>query len=91
MQCHAVSQFTKRLESYGGVATDDIRHATTLPSDECECKLVADDQTQCCANYSDVRNSFEWPPQAAALTELSQEQDVPDVSNSVSSSIPQGN
>jgi len=74
----AVSQFTKRLESYGGVTTDHNCRATTPSS--CRCKLH-DDRSQCWADVNDFSHDFE-SRQDAIIRQLSE--NVQGVKQSVS-------
>ena len=82
-----VSQFTKRLELYGGVTTDHICCDTTTTTGCCRCKLHAtvagDSQAQCCADISDYRNSFESSHRDCG--------DIAEVKYSTFSNISQGN
>lgn len=85
-----VSQFTKRLESYGGVTTDDICRSAAPPVG-CRCSLHQtvddrDDQTQCRANVGNYRNTLE-PRHDGILQETFK--DVPDIKDSTSSGSPQ--
>jgi len=83
----AVSQFTKRLELYGGVTTDYICRDTTTTTGGYRCKLHAtvagDSQAQCCADVSDYRNSFESSNRDC--------NDIAEVGHSTLSDISQGN
>ena len=85
-----VSQFTKRLESYGGVTTDHICCDTT-PTGCCRCKLhetvAGNIQMQCCDNVNDYQDSFE-SGNSTALRESSK--DDAKVKDSISSDL-QGN
>ena len=83
----AVSQFTKRLELYGGVTTDHICCDTTTMTGGCRCTLHATvaghSQAQCCADISDYRNSFESSHRDCS--------DIAEVKYSTFSNISQGN
>jgi len=82
----AGSQFTKRLESYGGVTTDhNCRRAAT--SLGCQTVDDGDDQTQCRANVDSYRNTLE-PRQDRILQETFK--DVPEIKHSTSSGSSQG-
>ena len=87
-----MSQFSKRLESYGGVTTDHISYQSSRASLGCSScgHETADDDDgddECSVNVGDCRHTFELCRDRIVQETL---KDVSNIKNSTTSDIPRG-